>query len=131
MSGTGWFTGKIAAVTGAGTGLGLAIATALGRQGAKVMALDRTVERASAAEGELTSRGIAAVGIAADVTKRTEVVAAYDRIAREAGRLDVLVANAGVYPNTPFLEISEDEWDRVLDTNFKGVFLTCQSAAGS
>ncbi len=70
MSGTGWFTGKIASVTGAGTGLGLAIATALGRQGAKVMARDRTVERASAAEGELTSRGIAAVGIAADVTKR-------------------------------------------------------------
>ena len=129
MNERNWFTGRVAAVTGARTGLGLAIASVLGEHGAHVIALDRTDEYASAAQGQLTSQGISALGIVADVSQRSQVRAAFQRIENEAGRLDVLVSNAGIYPNTPFLDISEDEWDRVLDTNLKGTFLTCQCAA--
>jgi NAD(P)-dependent dehydrogenase (short-subunit alcohol dehydrogenase family) len=50
-------------------------------------------------------------------------------VATNLGTPDVVVANAGIYPNTPFLEIAEEEWDRVLDTNLKGAFLTCQAGA--
>ena len=54
---------------------------------------------------------------------------AFRRTDEAFGRLDILVANAGVYPNTPFLQISEEEWDDVMATNIEGVFLTCQCAA--
>ena len=125
------FAGQVALVTGAATGLGLATARELGHAGARVAVIDLTAERAERAAADLRERGVEARGWAADVRDGEAMRRVTDEIAAEFGRLDVAVANAGVYPNSPFLEMSEDEWRRVIDTNLTGVFLTCRAAASA
>lgn len=123
------FTGQTALVTGAATGLGLATARALGLAGARLVVNDLTPERAAEAARALEAEGIACAGFAADVRD----AAAVERLAGDAerafGGIDIFVANAGLYPNVPFLEMTEGEWDRVIDTNLKGTFLACQAVA--
>lgn len=116
-------------ITGGATGLGLATARAFGRDGARVALNDLTEERASRAAAELVGEGIECAPFGADVTDGSAVQAMVDEVRERFGGIDIFVANAGVYPNTRFLDITEDEWDRVLDTNLKGVFLTCQAVA--
>jgi NAD(P)-dependent dehydrogenase (short-subunit alcohol dehydrogenase family) len=116
-------------VTGAATGLGFAIAEAFGQAGGCVALNDRDPARVDAACARLAPQGIRCSGHAADVRDAAAVQGMVDGAVTSLGVPDVVVANAGVYPNTPFLELSPDEWDRVLDTNLKGVFLTCQAAA--
>lgn len=122
-------SGQTVLVTGGATGLGLAIGEAFGRAGATVALCDLSAARAGEAAAGLTGQGIRCVGLAADVRDPEQVRRLVDRVVEELGVPDVAVANAGVYPNTPFLDVSEDELDRVLDTNVKGVFLTCQEVA--
>jgi 3-oxoacyl-[acyl-carrier protein] reductase len=121
------FDGRTVLVTGGATGLGLATARAFGRAGANIALNDLNAERVTRAVSELAGEGIQAGGYAADVADGNAVRAMVDAIVARHGRIDVLVANAGIYPNTPFLDITEDEWDRVLDVNLKGCFLTCQA----
>lgn len=121
--------GRRALVTGAATGLGLAIARTLGEAGARVAVNDLTPERVDRAVAALREAGIEALGVAADVRDAPAVEAMVGEVERRFGGLDILVANAGIYPNTPFLDLTEAEWDRVMDTNVKGVFLTGQAAA--
>ena len=121
--------GRAVLVTGGATGLGLAIATVFGRAGAAVALHDRTPERAEGACESLRGEGIVCRGYGADVRDGEAVRAMVAAVERDFGRLDVLVANAGIYPNAPFLDLDEGEWRRVLDTNLTGVFLTCQAAA--
>ena len=116
-------------VTGAATGLGFAIAEAFGRAGASVALNDRDPERVDEACSRLAAQGIRCSGYAADVRDAAAVRGMVDGIVAALGVPQVVVANAGIYPNTPFLELSPEEWERVLDTNLKGVFLTCQAAA--
>ncbi|HET9014766.1 MAG TPA: SDR family NAD(P)-dependent oxidoreductase [Thermomicrobiaceae bacterium] len=123
------FTGQVALVTGAATGLGLATAQALGQAGASVAVVDLTQERAERTAADLGAAGVTARGWAADVRDGEAIRRVVDEAAATFGRLDVAVANAGVYPNAPFLDMDEDEWRRVIDTNLTGVFLTCQAAA--
>ncbi len=123
------FSGQRVLVTGAATGLGYAIATAFGEAGAAVAVNDLSRERVERACAQLSAQGIACHGFPADVRDRLAVQHMVDDAVAALGGLDIVVASAGIYPNTPFLELSEDEWDRVLDTNLKGVFLTCQAAA--
>lgn len=123
------FDGEIVVVTGAATGLGLAIARAFGAAGARIALNDLSAERVEAACGTLTEEGIACRGYAADVRAATAVAAFVDAVDADLGPPGIVVANAGIYPNTPFLEMTEAEWDRVIDTNLKGVFLVCQAAA--
>ena len=123
------FSGEVALVTGAATGLGLAIAEALGAAGATVALTDLSRERAESAVAALRERDIAAHGWAADVRDAPAMARVLEEIGARLGRLDIAVASAGIYPNTPLLELTPDEWDRVLDTNLKGVFITCQAAA--
>ena len=123
------FSGQVALVTGGATGLGLATARAFGRAGATVAVIDLTAERAEGAAAGLREEGIKARGWAADVRDGEMVTRTIEAVAENLGRLDVAVANAGVYPNSPFLELREEEWRRVIDTNLTGVFLTCQAAA--
>jgi NAD(P)-dependent dehydrogenase (short-subunit alcohol dehydrogenase family) len=73
--------------------------------------------------------GVDCRGYAADVRDGQAVRAMVERATAEMGAPDIAALNAGIYPNTPLLEITEDEWDRVLDTNLKGAFLTAQAAA--
>ena len=123
------FSDQVVLVTGGSTGLGFAIAEAFGRAGAKIAVNDLAPDRVERASAQLSAAGIICQGFAADVRDATAVRSMVDRIATEMGIPDVTVANAGIYPNTRFLDLSVEEWDRVLDTNLKGVFLTCQTVA--
>ncbi|HEX7102484.1 MAG TPA: SDR family NAD(P)-dependent oxidoreductase [Nitrolancea sp.] len=123
------FEDQVVLVTGGATGLGFAIATAFGRAGARLALNDRSVERAIAACEQLRGIGVDCRPFAADVRDGRAVVSMIDQIEWQLGPVDVAVANAGVYPVSSFLEMSEDEWDRVIDTNLKGAFLTCQAVA--
>lgn len=123
------FANQVALVTGGATGLGLAIARRLGTAGARVALNDLSPERVDDACRALTAEGIACRGYPADVRESAAIQAIVDGVGSEMGTPSIVVANAGIYPNTPFLDLTEDEWDRVIDTNVKGVFLTCQAAA--
>lgn len=123
------FAGQTVLVTGGATGLGLAISEAFGRSGARVALNDLDPERAEWAAAQLAAAGLTCRGFAADVRDAAAVRDLVNRVTDVFGVPDIVVANAGVYPNTPFLEMTEEEWDRVLDTNLKGVFLTCQAVA--
>jgi NAD(P)-dependent dehydrogenase (short-subunit alcohol dehydrogenase family) len=122
--------GKHALVTGAQQGIGRATVLALAREGADV-AINWLDDRAAAERlaGEVKAAGRKAFTTQGDVSKSKEV----DRMVADAdaalGGLDVLVNNAGVFPRSPFLDLSESEWDQVLDINLKGSFLCAQAVA--
>ncbi|HUG16834.1 MAG TPA: SDR family NAD(P)-dependent oxidoreductase [Thermomicrobiales bacterium] len=120
---------RIVLVTGGATGLGLAISQAFGDAGARIALSDLREGSAASAAESLRRDGIDCRAYAADVRDRAAIRHVVAAVERDFGRLDIVVANAGVYPNTPFLEMTEDQWDSVLDTNLKGVFLTCQAGA--
>lgn len=125
------FSAEVVLVTGGATGLGFATARAFGRAGATIALNDLTEDRVEAACERLRRESIACRGYMADVRNAGQVSALITRIDDELGAPSVVVASAGLYPNTPFLELSEAEWDRVIDTNLKGIFLVCQAAARS
>jgi NAD(P)-dependent dehydrogenase (short-subunit alcohol dehydrogenase family) len=123
------FDNQVVLVTGGATGLGFAIATAFGRAGARVALNDRSAERASEACERLAALGIDCRPFAADVRDGRAVASMVDEIEQQLGPIGIGVANAGVYPVSGFLDLTEEEWDRVIDTNLKGAFLTCQAVA--
>ena len=120
--------GQVAVITGAARGLGRAIAERLGKAGAIVVLLDRNGEAAAEAAHTLSAGGLSAVSHELDVTSEADVEAVFGQIVATHGRLDVLVNNAGIYRLVPFLELTYEEWSRVLRTNLDGVFL-CSRAA--
>jgi 3-oxoacyl-[acyl-carrier protein] reductase len=122
-------TGKTALVTGAARGIGKAIATALAHEGATVMVVDLNTEGVEQAAKELREVGFDAHGVAADVTQSQSVDELVQDTLARTGRIDILVNNAGVISNKPILELSEEEWDRTLAVNLKGVFVCSQSAS--
>src|SRR5581483_8698308 len=121
--------GRNALVTGASKGVGRGIAVELARRGVNV-AVNYHADRAGAEETarEIRECGAAAVAIAADIAVNDDVERMFERAIAEFGRLDILVNNAGVQTWAPLLELSEAEWDRVIDTNLKGCFLCTQRA---
>jgi 3-oxoacyl-[acyl-carrier protein] reductase len=122
--------GKVAIVTGAGRGIGQGIAMELARAGCRV-AVNYVVEpeRAQATVEDLRALGADAIAVEADISDARAVTAMVDRVTREFGALDILVNNAGVQTWKPLLEVTEAEWDFVIDTNLKGTFLCTQAAA--
>jgi 3-oxoacyl-[acyl-carrier protein] reductase len=123
------FDDQTVLVTGGATGLGFAITEAFGAAGARIALNDLSQARVARAGAALSKAGIAWQGYPADVRDAGAVARMLEEINAASGGPNVLVANAGIYPNTSFLDLSEEEWDSVLDTNLKGVFLTCQAAA--
>ena len=119
----GALDGQIAIVTGAARGIGLAIARRLSQDGAAVVLLDRDAEESTRAAHALQDEGASASPHAVDVTVEEAVRGAVDAVLATHGRIDVLVNNAGIYPHTPFEELSFAEWRRVLATNLDSVFL--------
>jgi len=116
---------KVALVTGAAQGIGFACAEAFVREGAKVMLADLKEDAVRAAAGKISG----AASIACDVSKKAAVDAAVAATVKAFGRLDILVANAGIVHAAEFLDLEEADFDRVLAVNLKGVFLAGQAAA--
>jgi NAD(P)-dependent dehydrogenase (short-subunit alcohol dehydrogenase family) len=122
-------SGKSALVTGASSGLGRHFAAVLAAAGAKVAAAARRVDLAARLCEEIGERGGTAVPIRLDVTERASVEQAVAETAAALGTLDILVNNAGVTATSSFLDLAEEDWDRVVDTDLKGVFFVAQAAA--
>jgi len=120
---------KVALVTGAGQGIGLACARALAREGARVILTDRDDPLGLQAAASLAEEGLQATFVRCDVSKKADVDAAVAIAVQRFGRLDILVANAGIVHAAEFLDIEEADFDRVLAVNLKGVFLAGQAAA--
>ncbi len=120
---------KVALVTGASSGIGRATAIALANQGADVVAAARRIDKLETLVSEITASGHRAIAVQMDVTKRDQVDAAVSKAVEAFGKLDILVNNAGVLDYSPFLDLKEEVWDKVIDTNLKGYFYAAQSAA--
>jgi 3-oxoacyl-[acyl-carrier protein] reductase len=114
--------GKTALVTGAANGIGAAIAELFGQEGARVWLLDKDKAGLVRRTDEFRKSGISAQMCLADLARPDEVVAAVAEIHREIPSLDVLVNNAGADPRRPFLEMTEEEWLRTLDTNLNAAY---------
>jgi len=121
--------GEIALVTGAARGIGAAIAELLAAAGAETVVADLDQAASDALASSLVARGFKARGLALDVSDEVGVKAAFARLHREFGRLDVLVNNAGIAIRRPTAELSRADWDKVLAVNLTGVFLCAQAAA--
>lgn len=122
-------SGRIAVVTGAGTGLGSHFAGVLADAGATVVLAARRVDKLEAVAAGLRERGGEAHCIALDVTDSKSVTALFDRACAELGVPDVIVNNAGISRDAMLHELSETDWDAVIDTNLKGVHLVAREGA--
>jgi len=121
--------GQVALVTGASRGIGLAIARKLGSMGAQVAICARNVQALRGAAEGLTRDGIHALAIAADVTLAADVSGLVERARGALGAIDILVNNAGIGVFRTLIEATEADWNAVLDTNLKGVFLVSKAVA--
>lgn len=122
--------GKVALVTGGSRGIGAAVAERLAREGADVALTFVAHEaKAQAVTERVRAHGRRGVAIAADGTDPAAVAGAVDRAATELGRLDILVANAGIFPYGPLESVTLDEVDRTLALHVRGVFVAAQAAA--
>jgi len=111
--------GHTAVVTGGARGIGGAIAARLEEAGATVYATDSQPDQSGGTDGVFPL----------DVTDSVAVAAFADRVVTETGHLDIWVNNAGIYPSTPLLEMTDEDWDSVLDVNLKGAFVGAREAA--
>lgn len=117
---------RVAIVTGAGHGIGREAAIQLAAQGNSVVVADINGDHAQAVASEI---GRHAFAIEVDVRDRPGIDALVTETVSRFGGIDILVNNAGIYPNTPFLEMDEEEWDAVFDVNVKGMFNVTQAVA--
>ena len=123
-------SGRTALVTGGGRGIGREIALELARAGADVaINYYEEPERAEGTRADIEALGVRAVALAGDVGNGADVQRMIDEVVTRFGRIDILVNNAGTQTWTPFLDVTETEWDLVIRTNLKGCFLCTQAAA--
>ncbi len=113
--------GKVVVITGASSGLGEATARDLSAQGATVVLGARRADRIKSLADDLTRRGGKALAVPTDVIHSEQVKKLVDRAVQAYGRIDVMINNAGLMPQSPLERLRIDEWDRMIDVNIKGV----------
>ena len=129
-SGTGLnrFAGRVAVVTGAAQGIGAATARRFAAEGARVAVVDLSAERAQPVVDEIIAAGGQALAIGCDVADEESVNAMTERVMQEYGRYDILVNNAGITRDNLLFKMPVADWDAVLATNLRGIFLCCKAA---
>ncbi len=122
--------GRVAVVTGGAQGLGRAMVDRLAEAGVSVLILDLKAQQAEAAASEASAKtGAKVIAAAVDVTDTASVIAAVQQAVTQLGGLDIWVNNAGLYPNVPLLDVADDDWDKVMAVNLRGVFVGSREAA--
>lgn len=122
--------GKKALVTGGSRGIGRAISLTFGREGADLAVnFCRNREKALEVVEEIRSMGRDAIEVEADVSVKSDVLGMVDTVIKHFGRIDILVNNAGIGRGVPIIDMTEEDWDSVLDVDLKGVFLCTQAVA--
>jgi len=129
MSTTKELNGQVALITGANRGIGLAIAERLADMGARLAICARNAEKLNQAALSLQNRGAEVFSRVADVTDLADILKMVNETRAALGPVDILVNNAGIGHFGPFHELSDDEWDRTLNTNLKSVFLMSRAVA--
>ncbi len=124
----GKLDGKVALITGAGSGIGRATAILFAQEGAKVAVVDVDQDGANGAVAEIGAKGGQAFAFKADVSRARDAEAMVAETVRRFGRLDIIYNNAGIFFPAQVHSMSEEEWDRMLSINLKGVFLGCKYA---
>ncbi len=119
-------TDKVAIVTGASKGIGYGAALAMAHAGADVVVTSRDQERAAPVAAEIQQMGRQALPLALEVTSLDSIEAMVQATLDRFGRIDILINNAGINIPEPALDVTEEHWDRVLDTNLKGLFFCAQ-----
>ncbi|MEZ0338852.1 SDR family NAD(P)-dependent oxidoreductase [Mycobacterium sp. pV006] len=119
---------RVAVVTGGASGMGEASCRELGRRGHKVAVLDLNGEAAQRVAEELRADGVTALGVAVDVVDRPAVDEAFAKVRTELGPVHILVTSAGLVDFAPFLEITPENWQRLIDVNLNGTFHCAQAA---
>jgi NAD(P)-dependent dehydrogenase (short-subunit alcohol dehydrogenase family) len=122
-------TNRVAIITGSRRGIGRGIALMMAQAGAKVVVSDINLEECQKVVEEIKKNGSDGLAVKCDVTKKEEIEEMVRKTIEEFGRLDILVNNAGIcWPIKPLTELTEEEWDRLIDINLKGYYLCAQAA---
>jgi 3-oxoacyl-[acyl-carrier protein] reductase/pteridine reductase len=125
----GQLSSKVALVTGAAKRIGRSIALRLAEEGADVVVnYETSKSEADQLVGEIAAHGRRAIAVQADVSKKAEVDRLFVQVYEEFGRLDILVNNAGIFFPAKFEELTEEQWDRIMNANLKSQFLCAQAA---
>lgn len=122
-------TGKVAVITGGTKGLGYGMAVTFAKYGADVVVAARTGADCERVEQELRSLGHRALGVPTDVSKGDQVQNLINRTIEVMGKIDIMICNGGTSATCPAIDLPEEEWDRVMDVDLKGVFLCARAAA--
>ncbi len=123
------FTDQVALITGAANGIGEACAFRFAEEGARILCLDLAQEANEETAARCREMGAEALALTCDVTDEESIKTAVDTAMEKWGRIDVLVASAGLYTGSPLLEVSKQQWERTVEINLTGAFLTNQAVA--
>jgi NAD(P)-dependent dehydrogenase (short-subunit alcohol dehydrogenase family) len=122
-------SGKNAVVTGGSKGIGYGMAMGLATVGANLVIVSRNLQEGQAAAKDAQAKGVKAIAISCDVTKKAAVDSMVAEAARAFGQIDILINNAGMNIRKPLVDVEEEDWDTVLNTNLKGIYLVGRAVA--
>jgi NAD(P)-dependent dehydrogenase (short-subunit alcohol dehydrogenase family) len=121
------FAGKVALVTGGGSGIGKGVALRLAREGAHVVAADINQEGIDAVAGEIAGLGVKSLALKLDISKPADISAVVEKVVREFGKIDIFVNTAGIVQSKNLVDVTEAEWDKLIDINQKGTAFADQA----